>query len=262
MTAEDVTAFVRLLAQDPQAQQQVREMLLLRELQRIDAALARLAEAQAESAERLTHLEDRMARVEAVLEQLVVSHAEANKRLTRVEAALEVAGERLSRVEAAIMELATVQKFHEERLARLQGHFLEAMYRDKCGAHFGPLLRRARVVPTQSIEDDLEAALSAREMDDVCRLDLLIAGQPRRRPDAAEVWLAVEVSATVDRHDVARAIDRSALLRRAGMIALPVVAGEDITRGAEAAAGREQVVVLQDGNVEHWDEALARYAAA
>ncbi len=66
------------------------------------------------------------------------------------------------------------------------------------------------------------------------RLDLLVCGPPRQRPDVLEVWPAAEISAVVDQGDVERAQRRAEHLRRAGYRAIPVVAGERLTRGAKA----------------------------
>ncbi|MGC8779758.1 MAG: hypothetical protein ACP5UQ_02740, partial [Anaerolineae bacterium] len=76
-------------------------------------------------------------------------------------------------------------------------------------------------------------------------------------PQEPEVWLAIEVSAVVDRNDVERARRRAVLLRKAGMAAIPVAAGEEITDGARQLARGENVVLLQDGQRLFWDEALA-----
>lgn len=68
--------------------------------------------------------------------------------------------------------------------------------------------------------------------------------------------LAVEVSSVIDREDVNRARRRAALLRHAGSPVIPVVAGEKVTLGAENEIQYHNVVLLQDGRVSLWDEAL------
>ena len=81
-------------------------------------------------------------------------------------------------------------------------------------------------------------------------------GQPREHSEIAEVWLAVEVSAVVDRGDVERAVRRAGHLRNAGYLALPAVAGEQATEGAEDQAQRQGAVMILDGTVALWDQAL------
>jgi hypothetical protein len=72
-----------------------------------------------------------------------------------------------------------------------------------------------------------------------------------------EVLLAVEVSATVDEGDVARARRRATWLRQAGYRAIPVVAGEKVTQNGETEARVQSAVILRDGQATLWDEALA-----
>jgi hypothetical protein len=137
---------------------------------------------------------------------------------------------------------------------------LEIKYRDKAPAYFGRILRRARAVSFQELEDDLEK-LPDYERNDLLLLDLLVRGQARTQPDAPEVWLAIEVSAVVDRNDVDRAQRRAAILRRAGYVAVPAVAGEETTKGGEATARAANVLLIQNGTLQFWEEALSKALA-
>ena len=91
---------------------------------------------------------------------------------------------------------------------------------------------------------------------DVLGLDVLIKGRPRGRPEATEVFLALEVSVVVDRSDVQRAGRRAALLRKARYVTVPVVAGERVTPDAEDDTQTQGVTVLLDGRVLNWEAAL------
>jgi hypothetical protein len=106
----------------------------------------------------------------------------------------------------------------------------------------------------------LRAHLTPEDFYDVLRLDLLVCGQPPLRPEVAELWVAVEVSAVVDQADVERARRRASHLRQAGYRAIPMVAGERLTLGAENEARRYQVAVLEDGRAFLWEEALRGWA--
>ena len=108
-----------------------------------------------------------------------------------------------------------------------------------------------------TLEDVLEAALTRDEFDGLLLLDLLVTGVVRYASESPEVWLAVEISSVVDKGDVSRAVHRADLLRRAGYLAVPVVACESVTVGGERAAQEQNVVLLQDGRVEFWKEAVA-----
>ena len=216
----------------------------------IEAALQRLAEAQARTGERL----DRLAKAQARSEQ----------RLDRVE-------ERLDRVEAALQRLAEAQAATQEALTRLtervdglsddmasvKGTLLEVKYRDKAMAYFGPMLRNLHIIGPQEMDTVVEPKLGRDEFRDVLLLDLVLSGKPRDRDDLDEVWLAVEISFVVDRSDVERARRRARLLASAGRAALPVVAGEAVTLGAEEDLESGDVIFVRDGRSHHWETALA-----
>jgi hypothetical protein len=174
------------------------------------------------------------------------------------EAAIERLAEAQTRTEGQVSRLVA----NLEDLNRRAGRWIEADYRDKVGAYFGQILKRARAVSPVTIEDTLEAQLSQADFSDVLLIDVLVNGRLRQDPADREVWLAVEVSPVVDQEDVARAVRRAAHLRQAGLPAIPVVAGEDMTRGAERAVALDAVLVLQNGHRDHWEEALARYVSA
>jgi len=210
-----------------------------------------------------------------ITRDLVEAQRQSEVRLSRLETIVAELAEAQRRTEQAVKELAEAQRQSEARLsgvekrldkltdkvARLDGRVLELTYREKAGAYFGPLLRRTRVVAPHTLEDVLEARLAPDEFRDVLLLDLLLTGRPRLRPESPDVWLAVEVSAVVDEGDVTRARRRATLLQRAGYRAIPAVAGEELTQGAEAQVKLDKVVVLQDGRYLLWEEALATWVA-
>ncbi|QLQ06613.1 MAG: hypothetical protein HZY76_11575 [Anaerolineae bacterium] len=78
----------------------------------------------------------------------------------------------------------------------------------------------------------------------------------RQHQDRPEIWLAMEVSATVDKGDVERAVNRARLLTKAGLLAVPAVAGEEFTLGAGQLAMQQKVLLLQNGQRLNWQEAL------
>ena len=228
-------------------------------LDRIEAALERLAEAQVRTEERVGHLE-------TAVEALAEAQRCTEERLGRLETAVEALAEAQRRTEERVGALAEAQRRTEERLnslvdtvGRLRGDVFELKYRDRVDVYFGPLLRRVKFVQKRSLEDLLESQLTHEELLDVLRLDLLVGGQPRRREPRKDALLAVEVSAVIDRNDVERARRRCELLRKAGLEVIPAVAGEDLTRGAEESAAKQCVAVIRDGTTAGWEEALAHW---
>ena len=180
------------------------------------------------------------------------------ERLEKLETVIRRLIEAQTSTEYQMRELVAAMERTNTIVAALKGWQLEHRYHQRAAAYFGSLLRRVRVFSPQDLEDELEPYLSAAEIKDFLQLDLLLSGQPRHQPEAPPVWLAVEISAVVDLHDVKRAQKRAEFLRRAGYRAIPTVAGEQIAIPAkEEAALAGNILVLQDGSPLYWDSALA-----
>jgi len=232
---------------------------------RIEAALDRLAEAQARTEEEFRKYreasESRFARIEAALDRLAEAQAQTEARLRELAEAQERYQEaseaRFARIEAVLEQVVVQLQKLTDRTGKLEGRLLELTYQQKAGSYFGHLLRRPRAFLPAEIEDQLEGRLTQEEFRDLLAVDLLVSGRPRHLADAPQIWLVVEISATVDRHDVERARQRADLLRRAGLRAIPTVAGEDATMGALEEAKTHKVLMLQDGRSWFWEEALA-----
>jgi hypothetical protein len=218
-------------------------------LTRLETAVVELAEAQKRSEERLTRLETVVGRLETVVVELAEVQKRAEERLGSLEAAVIT-------MTAQLNELTRVVK--RARLDEMRGRFLEQHYRERAAAYFGNVLRRVRVVPWSEIEDEVDERLSQNERNDLLRLDLLVRGKSRTRPELPEVWVALEVSGQVEDYDVVRAQRRAAILQRLGYASVPAVAGEEITSDGELSAEAANVVVIQNGNMRFWDEALAK----
>jgi len=246
-TIQDVSDLARLLVEHPEWQLELRRLLLSEELLTLPQAVRELVEAHKRAEERLEQLETTVQnlsdQVRTLVEQVHIL-AEAQQRMT----------DGLQRTTDVLQRTTDV-------VGGLKGRVLELTYRDKAPAYFGHLLRRLRVVSPNTLEDALEAALTPGEFRDLFRLDLLLTGHPRQKPEIPEVWLAIEISVVIDQNDVDRAERRAKLLQRAGYRALPVAAGEQMTRGAEESARIQKVALLQDGQVLFWEEALEAWAA-
>lgn len=255
----------------------------------VDQRFLELAQAQAEAAQAQARTEKRfeeLAQAQARTEKRVEELAQAQDRTEkRVEELVEIGlrnEARLSRLEELVDKLATSQmaleKFQmalEKRMDEmsqilkgilvslddLRGGYLELKYERHAGAFFGRFLRRLK--PTlmydlsREMEERLENSLSSEVYNDLLRLDLLISGRPRSRPDIEQLWLAVEISAVVDRHDVQRAKNRADALRRAGYLVVPAGVGDRFTRGAEEEASELNVLLMKDGSYRYWEEALS-----
>jgi hypothetical protein len=138
----------------------------------------------------------------------------------------------------------------------MKGTLLEMDYRAKVGAIFGGRLRKPKVVDAGDMWDLLRGHLDETEIRQVVTSDLIVRGRLLPPQSEGEVWLTVEVSSVVDQSDVTRATERAALLRKAGLLALPVVAGRRLTQGASALAAELRAVLVQDGSLLGWDDTL------
>jgi hypothetical protein len=134
----------------------------------------------------------------------------------------------------------------------LRDYILERRYRERGSVYFGRLVQRPRVLPLEEVMVLLEllverGELSTHELADLALADIVIRG--RRREDDAELYLVVEVSWGVGPYDVERAAHRADLLRRAGLLAVPVVAGKAVLPEAASWARELRVWQLTDGQV-------------
>ncbi|MGC9024476.1 MAG: hypothetical protein ACP5NB_06565, partial [Chloroflexia bacterium] len=183
--------------------------------------------------------------------------AEAQKRTEeRLNELAEAQKRTEEQVQALVREMIVVKadiKVLKDDMGSVKGRLLEMDYREKAPAFFGRLLRRVRVQPLAEWLEELEAHLAPEEVDEVWRLDLVVGGVLREGP---QVWLAVEVSAVVDRNDVERAARRAGLLRRLGRPVVAVAAGEELTEGGVEEARARQVALFRDGQPRFWPEAL------
>ena len=204
----------------------------------------------------VTVLVEAQTRTEARVHELAEAQLRTEARVTSLEDAVRQLVEAQTRTEAEVRRLAEAQMHTAQDVAGLKGHLLELRYQQRAGAYFGPLLRRVQALLPVELEDELEPHLSPEEFRDLLELDLLVKGRPRYREEAPEVWLAVETSAVIDRHDVERAIQRAGYLRRAGYRAIPTVTGERAIKGADQEAETHKVLMLLNGQAIFWEEAL------
>ena len=169
--------------------------------------------------------------------------------------------ERFAELAEAIRQLTLrfeeAQQRNDNQFADIRGKLLEIEYRNKIGAIFGGRLRKPRVVDAGDVWDMLRDQLGEAEIRRIVAADLIVRGGLLRAQGEGELWLVVEVSSVIDRNDVARAAERAALLRKAGLMVVPVVAGQRLTQGAVTLAEEFGVAIARNGGLDGWDKALA-----
>ena len=282
---EDYNQFIGLLQKNPDWIPELRNLLLSQDFlalpeivrtlvetqQKTELAIQNLIKAQERTESRLERLEQaqertesRLDHLEAIIERLAQAQERTESRLDHLEAIVERLAQAQERMEAQLERLAQAQEYSEQKLnqldnrvASLRGQALEQKYYQRAAAYFGRLLKKVKVIPSDVLAESLEELLSPEEFQDALLIDLVVQGRPRTTGKSSEIWLAIEVSAVIDRNDVIRSRRRADLIQRQGIPTLAVVAGEDLTEGGEAQASRQKVAVVQNGSVKFWQEAIA-----
>ncbi len=261
-TVNDLNDLLRILREQPEWLAEVRRVVLTDELLTLPDLVRELVEAQRRTDERLAEFQQRIEQQMAEFQQRIERQmAEFQQRIEQQIAEFQ------QRTDQRFLELAEAQRRTDERLAEFQqrteeqigelkGTLLEMDYRAKVGAIFGSRLKKPKVVDAGDMWDVLRDRLDEEEIRQVVALDLIVRGRLLPLQGESELWLAVEVSYVVDQNDVMRAAARAALLRKAGLPAIPVAAGKRLTQGASALATESRVVLVQDGILVGWDDAL------
>jgi hypothetical protein len=176
----------------------------------------------------------RLARIEAALEELTAISRRHEERLAQHE-------ERLARIEAALEELVAITRQHDERLGRVEAHVgrlngwqCEYLWERNATAYLGT--RRfygAEAVPKAVLSRQLVEAvragrISAEEADDAILADGVHVATPMDAPDQA-VYVVAEVAAHAHLDDLERARRRAEVIGRATSTrAVAVVVGADV----------------------------------
>ena len=134
--------------------------------------------------------------------------------------------------------------------ARMERAIMPRLAR-RYGLHNTELLQSQFTLPNANFEQRLNAAITAakitREQADILRqADFIV--RARRDSDQAEVFCVVEISWTIDQHDIARVRTWADILAAAGADNVyPLVVGREIPepRQGEAAAAQVELVNVQ-----------------
>ena len=222
---------------------------------RVNEQFARVDERFARVDERLVQVNERIAQAEREIESL---RAEMRERFAQVDREFEAVRREMregfeqlrAEMREGYAELAQKIQRNTDDIAELKGKSLEREYRDKARSIFGRYFRSVAVIDWIDLEDALEAVapLSDAERTELSVVDLLVRG--RRRTDGQETVLVIEVSWTITRYDVERAVRRAELFRQRGFTATPTVAGSEISPEVQLAAQQAGCAVALNGRYE------------
>ena len=217
--------------------------------QRVDA-LAQRVEEIAEQLAQLTRRVDALAqRVEEIAEQL----AQLTRRVDALTERVDQLAQQVEQLTKQMNEMARQFAQYRRDTDQLKGMMLEMRYAQRPYAYFKDFIRRARTLSVDELYDLLEGLnLTEAEVRDVVECDALIFG--RDPEDGKPTYLLLEASWTIDLEDVERASRRAALLSRAGLTVVPVVAGYAARPNILEEAARRNVRCVFDGRNRESDE--------
>lgn len=148
---------------------------------------------------------------------------------------------------------------YERRIDNLEATPHVLARNEKSMAYFGKLLRSAKVVDIVDWMAVLEERLSPKEIDHVLALDLVIKGRPEKVNSRKEAFVAVAASENLSEGDLETICSRAQLLRKAGLLAIPMIAGEGVDRNLLRKARAQHAAVLTDGTQYFWEESQRYY---
>jgi len=233
---------------------------------RLDGAITRLTEAQRSTEQQVKSLAEAqrsteqqvksLAEAQRSTEQQVKSLAEAQR---STEQQVKSLAEAQRSTEQQVKSLAEAQRSTEQQVKSLAeamqrftartdaviGDAFELRFRDRLTAYLGRFLRRGKVVGNDALLDAIEPRVPSDDVDDFLRADVVAKGLV----DGVETYVVVEVSTTGDTSDIVRAERRAAILRKAGLAAIPLVACNAILPESLAAAHRAGVRVWCNGSL-------------
>jgi uncharacterized protein YoxC len=214
------------------------------------AQLTRRVDALAERVDQLTQRVDALAqRVEEIAAQL----AQLTRRVDALTERVDQLTQQVEQLTKQMNEMARQFAQYRRDTDQLKGMMLEMRYAQRPYAYFKDFIRRARTLSVDELYDLLEGLnLTEAEVRDVVACDALIFG--RDPEDGKPTYLLLEASWTVDLEDVERASRRAALLSRAGLTVVPVVAGYAARPNILEEAARRNVRCVFDGRNRESDE--------
>src|SRR6266571_3554331 len=119
-------------------------------------------------------------------EQIAALRAETERRFQEMAATVDKLAREVARLGIGMGDLVKTQKRLIIDVADLKGERLERRYRERAPAYFGGLIRRARALTTEDLDELLEPAvdrghLSEDDAKEVLHSDVVVRG--RRRED-------------------------------------------------------------------------------
>ena len=229
--------------------------------QRTDQRLARLEEAATSSDERLDRLtelvNDFIREQRETNQEQRETNQRADERMARLEEAAASSDQRLTSLETISrrMQGQIGLLLGEAAERRLQGH-LDVVLSQRLNLRRAVTLKSINLGIDRELADQLEDAQDKQIITPSQRLqvqlvDVILSAVDRET--AAPVYIAAEVSLTLNRNDIARAAERAAILEKAtGVAAIAAVIGGRIPplQETQAAEAGVHIILMEDLDIE------------
>jgi len=263
--------FLKALKEDPEFAAEVRALLLSEDLlnlppkfDRMEKKVDRIEYKVDKLEERQTRLEERQDRLEKKVDKLVEEVAGLKQDVDILKKDVDTLKKDVDTLKKDVdtlkKDVDTLKKdvdilkkdvdilkkdvdILKKDVAYLKGSDRERWYRDRAHAVFGRIILKGKPFEEKAAEILWDAykrgQISKEERDEVLSSDLLWSGER----DGKFVVLVVEVSFTISQDDVERAKKRAEILRKLGILAIPVVGGVEIGKDVKL----DDVVCIVDG---------------
>ena len=256
LTQFELQSIIQLIRRDPEVRRQFQDALQLdgllelpTRMDRVEAALEKVAESQRRSEERLSLVEHRLDRLEQAVAQLIEAQRRSEERLDRLEETVTRLAEAQLRSEVVLQEVKkgveSLAGWRRGEEGRRNGEQYERTIERRApsllGGGMGGGTQRDVVY---SRVQELLAPLY-QEDDLASEADPMMADIIWWKADR---YIVAEVSIRVDRLDVLRASQRAESLRKVGVAATGVVIGDEWVAEDTLALAEKDSVEWKVGN--------------
>jgi uncharacterized protein YoxC len=249
-TVKDFHDLVVIMEEQPIWRAEMRRLVLTDDILGLPQALRDLAQSVRELSELQRRHEEkneaRFTRVESDIHELKTDVSQLKTDVSQLKT--DVSG-----LKTDVSQLKTDVSGLKTSVGRLTGRSLELQVRERIPTYLSRFALRLRPISNADFAELLETAAEAGQISEVQAEDAKLidaVARGRRRSDGATIYLALEISAVVDGHDLERAIRRAAIITEAtNMPTLPVVIGETIlaeVRNQAEQLGAGYVVIAQE----------------
>ena len=260
-TINDITDLLRILRDNPEWLDQVRNVVLTQEILELPATLAALTQEVREFiAEQRAINQERKRTNDAIfarLDRIEADVAEAKTDIKELKSDMAEAKADIKELKTTVSSLVTTTNRLDSKVGQLLGADAERKVHanihgflrrhDRNLHHIGILKIINHSFDEVLLEEIAEAfaagLITEQEEDSVQLLDLIVRARSRGSNQA--IYHAIEVSVVVDEHDVQRAVDRADILSRAtNTKTAPVTVGGVIIPAAATLAETHGVVTI------------------